>query len=135
MPLSSDPDRRAKQLANLRSSAAVTHGAHSGALIREAAGEHLANLKQQLPNASEEELWVQASRMAQIQRLSAFVEAKGLIRDQRKGTVFAAANLLATLSTQFERQHQLLLDRERSAGANRSTSLEAIAAELEAGEA
>ncbi len=63
MGLSRDPVKRQAQLANLKPSAAVTHGARSGALIREATVEHLASLTAQFPNASSEELRIQASRM------------------------------------------------------------------------
>lgn len=129
MPLSQDPEARQRQLANLKPHAAMTHGARSGAVIREAAAEHLANLKRQLPSASDEELWVQASRMAQIQRLSAFIEERGLIRDQRKGTVYNAASMLAQLSSTFERQHAVLLERERATGPGAGEQLEAIVRE------
>ena len=92
MPASQDPEKRARQLANLRSSAAVTHGAHSGELIRQATAEHVANLSRTLPSATGEEIAVQASRMAMIERLVAYVEARGLIADARKGTVHHAAD-------------------------------------------
>jgi hypothetical protein len=130
MPAKPGTPGRAISDANLLRNGAVTHGAYSGELIREATREHLANLSAQLPNASREELTVQAVRMAQIERLTAYVEAKGLIRNQRQGTVFAAADLLAKLSTQFERQHALLLDRERANG-DAGDDLNAYLAELE----
>jgi hypothetical protein len=132
--LSKDPAKRANQLANLKRTAATTHGAFSGRLIRQATGEHLASLAAQLPNASGEELRVQASRMAQIERLTQYIEAKGLIRNQRQGTVYVAADLLAKLSTQFERQHALLLERERTRPARPAETLETIIAELTAAE-
>ena len=116
MPLSNDPAARRKQLANLKTTAAVTHGARSGALIRQAAAEHLVNLRAQLPSATTEELTVQAIRMAQIERLAAYVEQKGLIRNQREGTVYEAGRLLSQLSTAFERQHAVLLARQQASG-------------------
>jgi hypothetical protein len=130
--LSRDPEKRANQLANLKLASNVTHGAHSGALIRQATAEHLTNLIATFPSATQEELVLQATRMAQIERLAAFLEQRGLIRDRRTGAVFAAADLLAKLSTAFERQHAVLLEREqvrRGAGAQ---SLEDIVAELTA---
>ena len=71
MPLSSRQrgPEAPRQLANLRSSASVTHGAHSGELIRKSSAEHRANLTRTLPSATPEEIGVQAARMAQIERL------------------------------------------------------------------
>jgi hypothetical protein len=140
MPLSKDPDARSRQLANLRAGSGasvgnqqtVTHGAYSGRLIRQATGEHLASLAEQLPNASGEELRVQASRMAQIERLTAYIESRGLIRNQRQGTVYVAAELLAKLSTLFERQHGVLLERERTRPAHPTETLADVLAELTA---
>ena len=58
-----------------------------------------------------------------------------MIRHRRRGDVFPAASMAEKLAAAYERQAAVLFDRERAAGAKRSTSLEAIAAELEAGEA
>ena len=113
MPLSQDPEKRAHQLANLKPAAAVTHGARSGQLIQQATAEHLASLAKQFPNATTAELTLQASRWAQIERLTDYVHARGLIRNQRSGTVVAAAEFLARLSLAFERQQERLALRHR----------------------
>jgi len=134
MPASKDAAKREIQLANLKQNSKVsnTHGAFSGRLIREATAEHAANLRTQLPTASSEEIAVQAQRMAMIDRLSEYVHARGLIADRRRGTTIPAADLLAKLSAQFERQHAVLLERERSAGVPPGESLADVVAEIEA---
>jgi hypothetical protein len=133
MPLSKNEAARDRQLANLKPAAAATHGAHSGALIRDASRERLASLTERFPSAGQEELTVHAVRMAQIERLAAYVEHKGLIRNQRKGDVFPAVEMLARLSTAFERQHALLLEREQAKGNVKPGALLAsIVAEIDA---
>jgi hypothetical protein len=139
MALSQDPVKRAAQLANLRGvgveSSHTTHGANSGRLIREATGEHLASMAGQFPHATEAELTLQASRWAQIERLTDYVHTRGLIRNQRSGTVINAADMLVKLSSAFERQHERLLAREQATPTRPGESLEAIIAELTAGDA
>lgn len=124
--------RHPNSMANLKPTNSVTHGAHSGGLIRQRTEELLVNLSEQLPNASREELIVQAGRMARIERLTAFVEVKGLIRNQRHGTVYAAVDLLSRLEQQFERQHAALLERERNFGSGPVETLAEIVAEIQA---
>jgi hypothetical protein len=123
MPLSSDSEARKRQLANLKPTAATTHGAMSGQLIRQATAEHLANLAGQFPHATEAELTLQASRWAQIERLTDYVHMRGLIRNQRSGTVINAADMLVKLSSAFERQHERLLDREQASERDQSESI------------
>lgn len=52
MPLSSDPEARKRQLANLRPDAALKHGAASERLIRERRTELVAELHTEYPNES-----------------------------------------------------------------------------------
>lgn len=124
--------KRKAQLANLKPGEHVTHGATSGALIRQATAEHLASLGDQFPHATKAELTLQASRWAQIERLTAYVEERGLIRNQRSGTTIQAAELLSRLSAAFERQHERLMDREAAFAVVGGDTIESIAAELAA---
>jgi hypothetical protein len=93
MPLSSDPDARAKQLANLKTSAAVTHGAQSGALIQARRDELLAELVAEFPSESRRVLLVQAHRLAVAERAMAYADAHGILRHARTGEVFAVVAL------------------------------------------
>lgn len=123
MPLSGDQEARNRQLANLRRGGpspalgnrqTVTHGANSEACVRELREKHLAELVKAFPNASGQELAIQAHRLAQLELLGAFVDERGVIRHKRRGDVFPAASFMDRLAVAFERQHALLLDRERS---------------------
>ena len=117
MPLSSDPAKREAQLANLRSTSAVTHGATSEQRIRPLRERYLAELAEAFPSATAPELAIQAQRLAQLELLGAFLDERGVIRHRRRGDVFPAASMAEKLAAAYERQAAVLLDRERSAGA------------------
>ena len=91
MPLSSDPDARSRQLANLRSDGAVRHGAGSEALIRPLAETYLDELLEEFPAASERVLRLQARRLAKLDRLSSYLEVKGKIATSAAANVPASA--------------------------------------------
>jgi hypothetical protein len=116
VPLSSDPKARAAQLANLKASAPTTHGAHSEALIRPLAEAYLAELAEEFPAASERVLKVQARRLAKLDRLGVYLDAKGEIRHQRRGEVYPASALEEKVSAAFLAEHVRLeqLQRERA---------------------
>ena len=117
MPLSGDPEARKRQLANLRSSSAVTHGAHSDALTRPLAEQYLAELLEEFPTASERVLQLQARRLAKLDRLASYLERKGEIRHQRRGEVFAASALEERVATGYLATHDRLeQERERVNG-------------------
>jgi hypothetical protein len=112
-----DAGRRA-QLANLKQNnpeLSKTHGAYSPMKAQERSAELLAELSSSMPSASQAELEIQAVRWAQIELLREHVYEKGSVRDRRKGDIYPAAALLEKISTAFERQHALLMERELAA--------------------
>lgn len=128
--LSSDPKARAAQLANLRSTAAETHGA-DGAAARQLAERYLAELAAEFPSASERVLRVQARRLAKLDRLATYLEGVGEIRHKRRGEVYPASALEEKIAGAYLAEHARLAELERLARAERpAAALEALADEL-----
>jgi hypothetical protein len=115
MPLSNDSEARQRQLANLRQNAATTHGASSEIVIRDARERYLIELAEAFPSATHPELVIQAGRLAKLEALAAYIDARGVIRHQRRGDVFPAAALEEKIAAAYERQAAVLLDRQRAA--------------------
>jgi hypothetical protein len=134
VPLSSDPDARSRQLANLTRSAAVTHGAHSAAAIRPLRERHIAELSEEFPNATPPELAIQAQRLAQLQLLAEFLDDRGVIRHKRRGDVFPAAALAEKLAAAYEKQAAALRARELANGTTTGQTLQDVIRELTAGD-
>jgi hypothetical protein len=132
MPLSSDAAARRRQLANLRTNAAVTHGAMSEPATRDARERYLTELLEAFPGATRVELEIQAARWAQLSQLSAFIDERGTIRHARRGDTFPAVALHAKISAAFEKQHAILLGRERAAADAAGETFESIMAEYAA---
>ena len=132
MPLSQDPEKRARQLANLQPRAAAVHGAFVEPKLAPIRERYLTELRAQLPSAGDTELVIQAGRLAQMDVLQQFLDWRGPIRHQRRGDTFPAADLLAKLSSAFERQHERLLERERQSGSTGGDTIDSIAAEYAA---
>ena len=116
MPLSSDPAARSRQLANLKATSAVKHGAYSATAIRPIRERLVAELTKAFPSATSEEIATQAMRMAQLEALGVYLDERGVIAHKRRGTIYPAAVFAEKLAAQFERQHALLLERERERG-------------------
>ena len=116
MPLSSDPAARARQLANLKSTSAVKHNAYSETAIRPIRERLVTELTKAFPSATSEEIATQAMRMAQLEALGIYLDERGVIAHKRRGTIYPAAVFAEKLAAQFERQHALLLERERERG-------------------
>jgi hypothetical protein len=134
VPLSQDPEKRANQLANLKTTSAIKHGARSEERVRPLRERHVAELAKAFPSATELEVAIQAHRLAQLDLLGAFMDERGVIRHKRRGEVFPAAGLMEKIATSFERQQAILLERERTKGAPPAQALESILAELTSGE-
>jgi hypothetical protein len=135
MPTSKDPAKAAIQAANLRRTAATTHGAYSAAVIRPARERYLAELAEAFPSASAAEVAIQAQRLAQLEQLGAYMDERGVIRHKRRGDVFPAAALAEKLAAAYERQASILAQRERDrGGASPHDQLAKVVAELTAGE-
>jgi hypothetical protein len=130
MPLSQDPEARARQLANLRSTSAVQHGANSEQLIRPLREKYLAELAAAFPNASAAELAIQAHRLAQIELLGAFLDERGVIRHKRRGDVFPAVSMAEKLAAAYERQHAAMREREQASGGDPQAAIDAIMREI-----
>ena len=113
MPTSRDPEKAARQLANLRQNAAVTHGARSEELIRPLRERYFAELTEELPHAKPREVLLLANRLAKMELYEAFIDERGVIRHRRRGDVFPAAVESERLAVAFEKQYALLLERER----------------------
>jgi hypothetical protein len=116
MPTSTDPVKRAKQLANLKRPGSTLHGAYSETAIRPIRERLVAELTKAFPSATSEEIATQAMRMAQLEALGIYLDERGVIAHKRRGTIYPAAVFAEKLAAQFERQHALLLERERERG-------------------
>jgi hypothetical protein len=104
--LSKDPAARDRQLANLRPAnltrdAALKHGGRAETLLQPRADELLTELQQEFPAASERTLRLQARRLAKLERLGAFLEAKGELRNKRSGEIFPASQMEESLTAAF----------------------------------
>lgn len=129
MPLSSDPVARERQLANLKSSSALKHGARSEALIRESSTAILAELEKTYPNESSTWLALQSRRLAKIGRLAAYLEGRpSEVLNQKTGKLNPAQeqeeSLTRAVLADFERADQ----RKRDADGKPAAGLDALRA-------
>ena len=135
MPLSSDPQARQAQLANLRRGQPV-HGALTEATVRPRRERLLAELRAEFPSASERRLIVQAHRLAQLELLGEFADERGVIAHRRRGTVYPAAALAERIASAFLAEQDRLEAQAREAGDNGAPTIAQIearyAAEAEA---
>jgi hypothetical protein len=129
MPLSSDPQARERQIANLKRGQ-LAHGANSEALIRPLAEEYLAELAGEFPNASERVLRLQARRLAKLDRLGSYLEGKGEIRHHRRGEVFPASALEESITSAFLSTQAKLEAQHAANGGRPGNTLAQIEAEL-----
>jgi hypothetical protein len=116
-------------LANLRGSAAVTHGGNSEELIRPLAERYSAELQTQYPH--EPEWWhkLNGRRLAKIERRAVYCEGRREIH-QRRGTVIAAAVDEEALTKAFLADVDRAEQRNRDRGSKGGSSLAAIEAEF-----
>jgi hypothetical protein len=136
MPLSSDPQAREAQLANLRQGN-PQHGARSEVAIRPRRERLLAELRTEFPDAAERRLIVQAHRLAQLELLVEFADDRGVIAHRRRGTVYPAAQMAERIAAAFLVEQDRLEAQAASspAGNGQSTpTLASIAAEYAGGE-
>ncbi len=129
MPLSSDPVARERQLANLKPSSALKHGARSEALIQAHSRAILAELEKSYPNESPMWLRLQSRRLAKIARLVAYLEGRPTeVLNQKSGKLNPAMeheeSLTKALLADFERAEQ----RRKDAGARPAAGLDALRA-------
>ena len=96
MPLSSDPEKRTNQLANLRPNAAVKHAAWYQEQLEPLRLKYQAELRERFPSADDDELAIQASRLAQMHILTRFLDAANPVRP----TAASAVKLLSQITVQ-----------------------------------
>ena len=129
MPLSSDPEARERQLANLKPSNSTKHGARSEVLIRESSREILAELEKLYPSESAHWLSLQSRRLAKIGRLAAYLEGRpSEVLNQKTGKLNPAQEqeevLTRAVLADFERADV----RKRDAGGKPADGLAALRA-------
>ena len=127
MPTSTDPAKRAKQLANLKRGSS-THGAYSAEIIRSETQRILGELSARYTGVPHDRLEVLAHHRARITVLTAYVNAKGIIRNQQKGEVFPAVKLLATEEAAYRREMDRVEELSRAGDSAPAITLAAIAA-------
>jgi hypothetical protein len=113
VPLSSDPDARKRQLANLVSTDAggnaLKHGTRSEPVVQDLSSEFLPELQREFPGESDYWRRVQARRMAKIQLLGEYLGRRpSLVLNLRTGKLNPAAAEEESLS------RALLADLERA---------------------
>jgi hypothetical protein len=133
MPLSQNPEQRSNQLANLRSSAALTHGAHSSAVLAPLREQYAVELGRAFPSASSGEIGLLAHLQAQLSVLGDWMDRRGLLANRQRGTVFPAVQLHERIAAAFERQYAALLEREQATAEDPHALYREIEAEYAAG--
>jgi len=129
--LSQDAAKRRKQLANLKPDAAVKTGIYSKTLIEPLRERFFAESVEAYPGESEDELWILAQRKAMAHQIATFIDARGVVRHQRRGEPFPVASLLAKLMDSIERQVATLEERKRERAAAPALTLADVVAEIE----
>jgi len=128
MPLSKNQAARARQLANLKSTGALKHGARSEGAIRPRADELFAELLEEFPNGSVRVLRLQARRLSKLEGLGRFLEERGELRNRRLGELFPAAAMEESLTVAFLNTQAKLEAQQREAAGKPAAGLEALRA-------
>jgi hypothetical protein len=84
MPLSSDPERRAKQLANLQPAGATKHGAQSERKLAPLREKHRAELLERFPRIDEQRLSLLCDLLARIDLAREFIDTNGVMKNSRE---------------------------------------------------
>ncbi len=131
------PEARANQLANLRSpgAAALKHGAFSAAKLEPEARRVLDEMAASFPSVRRDRLELAAHQRARIALLARYIETVGIIRNRQRGETYPALGLLQREEGSY-RAELATIERLQDAAGNgpRRTSLQAITAELAAGD-
>jgi hypothetical protein len=128
MPLSPDPDKRVVQLANLRSTANTKHRAYSREMLAPLRAKYQVELAEAFPSASEAEIGLLAHRQAQLHCLAEWQCEHGLLANRQRGIPYPAVALHDKIASAFERQHQVLREREQAKGEDPHAAWRAIEA-------
>jgi hypothetical protein len=129
VPLSTDPQRRANQLANLKSTNAVKHGANSEALVRPMAERYSVELREQFPDEGDWWIKLMGRRLAKIERRAVYCEGRREVH-QRRGTVIPAAKDEEDLTRAFLADLDRAEQRKREAGRTSGPTLADVEQEL-----
>lgn len=84
MPLSTDPTRREKQLANLQPAGRATHGATSERKLAPLRAKHRADLVDRFPGIDQHRLRLLCDLLARIDLATEFVDVHGLMKNTRQ---------------------------------------------------
>lgn len=137
MPASKDPDKRARQLANLNPNAAVQHRATSTRAIAARRQTYLDQLAEQFEGEDERLLLAMATRLARLDLLLEYEGKHGPILNRRTGEIRPASELAEKVTGAMERQLERLerrkAAREETAKPDARDTLAAITAELAEG--
>lgn len=121
MPLSSDPDARRAQLANLDG---TKHGAKSEVVLAPLRERYAVELAQTFPSAARAEIVLLAHRQAELDVLESWMDQRGLLSNRQRGTgvsrvvtIISSTPACSTSSAMpptflVELRRQLLLDFE-----------------------
>jgi hypothetical protein len=114
MGLSSDETARSKQLANLRPNAAQTHGFWSETKLKPLRDSFVLELSEQFPSAHSDEIALLATKRAQISVLSDRMDKRGLLQNRQRGIPFPAVALFNSSGSSYEKQFNVLREREEA---------------------
>lgn len=98
---------------------AERHGAYSPSAVAKIKDGYLDSLKAAFPKADVTILGLQATRLAQLELVGAWLDGKGIIRNKRFGTIWPAAEYWGKVASAFERQHERLEAQEREVSGGR----------------
>jgi hypothetical protein len=84
MPLSTDPDKRARQLANLQPAAAIRHGVTSERELEPLRVKHRAELRERFGRIDEHRLTLLSNLLARLDLAHEYVDVHGLMRNTRQ---------------------------------------------------
>jgi hypothetical protein len=135
MPISPDPEQRAKQIAALQPGHTV-HGAYAAAVIQPETQRILDVLLKRFTGVPRDRLEVLAQHRARITVLAAYVAEKGVLRNRRLGEVFPAVSLLAREEDRYRRELDRIEELSRGSGESADEAvldrLIAVGAEIQA---
>lgn len=112
MALSSNPEARARSLANLKVGP-VQHGGYAESRLASLRKRFAKELAKRFPSADKPEISLLAHHQAQLSVLEDWQEKRGLLSNRQRGTVAPPVELHERIAVAFERQYAGLAERER----------------------
>lgn len=133
MPLSSNSDARARQLANLQPRAPLKHGAYSAERLQPERERILGELLASFPGVRRDRLELAAAQRARIVLLQGYVDSVGIVKHRGRGETFPAVTLLQREEAAYRVELTKIEELASAGAANGVPSLQAILAEIESG--